>query len=131
MIVLLSIGCAPTPPVASFLPPPTGTADTAAPADTDPQRSYAGGWPVRPDRDALPTGDWSRRPRVGELFPPLVGQDAHGESVHLYDFAGDAPVVLDLSTVWCGICRELSGWLAGATDAGFAPLELREAGVPC
>lgn len=129
MIVWWSIACtsAPVDTPTPDLPTVRATADTGVLPPTAPARSYSGGWPVRPDRDAIPTGSWGTRPRVGEPFPPLVGLDAFGDEVHLYDFAGDAPVVLDLSTVWCGICQEMAAWIDGSTDEGFSPLALRDA----
>ena len=112
-----SVGGTALPPVS-----PAPTADTGVEG-----RTYVGGWPERPDLDELPTGDWERRPRVGERFPPFVGRDAFGDDVHLYDFLGEGPVVLDLSALWCGICREMASWLDRQQDGGFSPEALRDA----
>lgn len=85
--------------------------------DTDVEtRSYLGGWPVRADRDTVPMGSWDQAPRVGRIFPPFTGVDQYGEEVHLADFAGEGPVMIDVSTGWCGICRETATWLAGGED---------------
>ena len=64
----------------------------------------------------LPRGSWDDPPTLGEPIPPLVTVDADGEPVDLYDLAGDVPIVVDMSTEWCGICREIAAWLAGAHD---------------
>lgn len=127
MMWLLALGCStPEPVVLPTSESPLSEPTATVPA-TPPARTYAGGWPVHPDRDALPKGDWDRAPRVGRLFPPFVGRDVHGEDVHLYDFAGTGPVVVDLSTMWCGICQELAGWIAGDPDTSFAPQSLVDA----
>lgn len=84
---------------------------------TDPEdRIYVGGWPYNPDKDDLPEGSWDTRPREGEPVPRLTAVDLYGDTVDLGDFAGHGPVVLDLSTEWCGVCRDISGWLASDGD---------------
>ncbi len=84
---------------------------------TDPDdRIYQGGWPWRADKDQLDQGAWDERPREGEAVPWLTAVDQFGDDVVLGDFAGEGPVVVDLSTEWCGICREMSTWLVGPGD---------------
>jgi hypothetical protein len=77
---------------------------------------YRGGWPYVRDKDGIGRGGWKQDPAVGVRFPRLVAVDQYGDMVDLYDFAG-TPVVIDASTLWCGICEEQAAWLAGAPDA--------------
>ena len=42
------------------------------------------------------------------------------DEVDIYDFAGEKPMIVDFSTVWCPPCNGLSSWLSGKGDtSGF------------
>jgi len=88
------------------------------PTDAD-DRIYQGGWPWRADKASLEQGAWDQRPREGEPVPWLTAVDQYGDTVVLGDFAGQGPVVVDLSTEWCGICRDMSTWLVGPGDPSW------------
>ena len=46
-------------------------------------------------------------PTVGSDVPNLQTIDQNGESVELYDFAGQV-ILLDVFAAWCGPCQELA-----------------------
>jgi hypothetical protein len=69
---------------------------------------YTGGWRYNPDKEEWgePT---SPRAASGAEVPRFQLQDQHGDTFDIYDFAGDgAPILLDVSGIWCGWCHELA-----------------------
>jgi thiol-disulfide isomerase/thioredoxin len=60
-------------------------------------------------------------------LPRFQWYDQNEQLVDIYDFAKQGnPVVLDISTVWCGWCRVMAAWLDGdmseaqsEIDAGY------------
>jgi len=90
---------------------------------------YAGGWPYNPFKDDLEDPGMEAGPSLGERIGRFTLVDQFGEEVDLYDYAGhDADVIIDVSAMWCGPCKSISGWLDGNNPAGFASLEpIREA----
>lgn len=88
---------------------------------------YAGGWPYNPFKaDLNDPGFPDNSISVGAQFPDLVTTDQYGQAVHLYDFANHdgRPILLDLSTVWCGPCNDVSAYLAGISSASNSWVEL-------
>jgi thiol-disulfide isomerase/thioredoxin len=86
--------------------------------ETDPldpeSRIYQGGWPYQRDKDQIDDPGFDGTPEVGAVVPRLVSYDQFGDRVDLYDFAlHDKKVVLDLSALWCGPCKDLASWLEG------------------
>ena len=52
-------------------------------------------------------------PKTGDIIPRFEGIDQFGQSVDLYDFANQGKMTLiQLSTVWCKPCNDLSAWLS-------------------
>jgi len=90
---------------------------------------YAGGWPYNPFKDDLEDPGSDTRLQFGERFARFVAVDQYGEQVDLYDYAGQGKdVMIDISAMWCGPCKEVSGWLAGNNPSGFNTLApVREA----
>jgi thiol-disulfide isomerase/thioredoxin len=89
--------------------------------DTDPQDAnsyfYIGGWPVNPDKDSydIPT---SASTAMGAALMGYELMDQNGEMVNLYDFAGHgAPILIDISAIWCSPCNGLASWLSGGNDS--------------
>jgi hypothetical protein len=84
---------------------------------TDPEsRIYTGYWPYNPDKDALAHVD-DVRDTVGAQIPRLQLVDQFGDTVDLYDFAGqDVPIVVHLSAMGCGVCNGLASYLSGGND---------------
>lgn len=75
---------------------------------------YAGGWPFYRDKDQLLDPGFAGQLAVGGRVPRLVTFDQFGDTVDLYDFAhAGAPVVLDLSALWCQPCQDVAAWLDG------------------
>ena len=85
------------------------------PADPD-SRIYIGYWPYNPDKgdiEGTPIASMSRV-HEGEVFGHFIGPDQWGDEVDLYDFAGQGKyTIVDVSTVWCGYCKEMAAYLAG------------------
>ena len=80
---------------------------------TDPRdRIYRGGWPFRADKDQLP-GSHRHRFEVGRPLPRWVLTDPFGDAVDLWDFYGDAPILLVATAAWCGPSNAVSAWFAG------------------
>ena len=51
-------------------------------------------------------------PPVGWVFPRVKTLDQHNQEVDLYDFANQGkPVLIEMSTGWCGPCQQLANWL--------------------
>jgi thiol-disulfide isomerase/thioredoxin len=72
--------------------------------------NYTGGWPTNPEFIQDP--GWGDDGEVGWPQPRFCGSDQHGDLVDLYDFGGqNKPVVLDISTQWCGPCQNISLWI--------------------
>jgi hypothetical protein len=87
--------------------------------DTGDAFAYRGGWPVQPDKDAFDGPELSEaEPEVGATFARLRLPDQHGETVDLYDFAGqDRPVMIVLSAQWSGGSNGLAAWVSGDGEA--------------
>ena len=91
---------------------PWEVAEGSDPADAD-SVIYVGGWPYNPDKDALGESD-STRARPYEQMPRFQLQDQFGDTVDLYDFAGQGKyMILDLSGDWCGYCHEIAKLIEG------------------
>jgi hypothetical protein len=84
-------------------------ADPADPTST----IYAGGWPcMGPMSAELVDPGWTPVAAVGGKVPHFIAQDQFEEEVDLYDFAGHGKfMIIDLSGIWCGWCKMMSGWL--------------------
>ena len=88
---------------------------------TDPNlyesRIYQGFWPYYAEKDALGDASVPWGAVAGDQAIRLQGVDQFGDLVDLYDFAGhDRPIIIDVSTVWCGSCRSIARWASGAED---------------
>ncbi len=94
-------------------------ADGDADSDSDTDTGYECGWPVvsQADKDALGYPTWDEfNMEEGDQVPDFKYMDQCHEIVEFYDFSG-TPVLLDLSTEWCGICNTIADWLAHGMDA--------------
>jgi thiol-disulfide isomerase/thioredoxin len=89
------------------------------PLDED-SRIYKGYWPYNPDKDKYEDNDWVDVGNYdsGESLAYFKFEDQFGDMLVSYDFADhDAPLVIDISAMWCGPCNALSEWVAGLGDA--------------
>ena len=81
-------------------------------------KPYAGGWPNNPDKDEYnaPGADEAGS-GLGDLLVGAVLMDQFGEMVDIYDFTGaNAPVMVDLSGIWCGYCQDLASYMTGGNS---------------
>lgn len=68
--------------------------------------------------ETLPTSKKYCAPFEGWVFPRVKRLDQHNQKVDLYDFAHQGkPVLIDMSTGWCGPCQQLSSWLLSGDEA--------------
>lgn len=75
---------------------------------------YAGHWPYNPNKAAMVDPGFEDRANVGTTLANFKWLDQYGQAVDIYDFAQQGkPVVLDISTVWCGWCRVMAAWIGG------------------
>jgi len=87
-------------------------AEGSDPTDAE-SKIYTGDWPYNPDKDALGDPGWDTTAAVGAQVPRFTAVDQYGDTVDLYDFAGQgAPVVIDMGTIWCVPCRNLAAYLS-------------------
>ena len=78
---------------------------------------YEIGWPYNSDKTSLNDPDGMGMFTAGVQVPDFVGLDAHGDWVHLYDFANlGAPVVLDFGTEFCKPCRAMAAYLSTGNE---------------
>ena len=105
--------------------------------------SYFGGWPINPDKEGIedlgiagpcpgsigcecttpadcdngnclahPKGNYCL-PKAGTPMPRFEGIDQFGDSVDLYDFAGQRKIIiLELGATWCSPCKDLGAWFS-------------------
>jgi hypothetical protein len=94
----------------------------------DPEsRIYRGGWPYQRLKDQIADPGFDGTPMVGGVIPRLVAFDQFGDELDLYDFAlHGRRVVIDLSALWCGACKDLAAWLGGEPSMLDAKTELSE-----
>jgi len=89
---------------------------------------YTGGWPYDPFKGEISDPGFSGAISVGGIYPDLIGIDQFGQEVHVYDFAQSGePVVIDLSTVWCGPCNAWADYLSGGDDVNLGVPNIRDA----
>ena len=86
-------------------------------AGTDPNdptdRIYQGGWPYNMNKDGLISPGWDAIPGPGAMIPEYTAQDQFGDTVNLYDLAGQGKkIVLDVGTEFCGPCKALAAYLS-------------------
>jgi len=75
-----------------------------SPVDTAAWIAPDNAWPATsPPADLVGEGFYR-----GQVVPDFRLLDQHGEEVSLWQFYG-RPVVLDISTMWCGPCQQLAG----------------------
>lgn len=82
---------------------------------TDPSSLiYTGGWPYNADKDSMVDPGMDDKAGKGNMLADIQLIDQFGEVVDIYDFANSGkPLIIDVSTVWCGWCREMAAWLGG------------------
>ncbi len=88
---------------------------TAGSDPTDPSSMiYMGGWPYNADKGSMTDPGTGTAFANGSPLADFKFVDQFGETVDIYDFANQGkPLILDVSTVWCGWCREMAAWLSG------------------
>jgi hypothetical protein len=88
----------------------------------DPQdRYYQGGWPYNPNKGDITHDGFSTPLASGVTFPRTTVTDQYGDTVDLYDFAGQRkPTLLTVSTMTSSACIDLNAW-AGGLNNGFDP----------
>jgi len=80
---------------------------------------YQGGWPYYPDKSTI-GGDWDEAPAEGSTMPNYIAVDQFGDSVNLHDFAGQGKrIVLDVSTEFCGPCKDIASFLSTADQSSL------------
>lgn len=83
---------------------------------------YQGGWPYNPDKEEMEDPGWGgklKSAEEGDSLPRFAWTDQFGDTVDIYDFAGQGvPVAVDLSGVWCPVCKELAKLIEGK-DSDF------------
>ena len=88
-------------------------AEGSDPTDAE-SKIYTGGWPYNPNKDAIEDPGFSGSAAEGETLPRFAWVDQFGDTVDIYDFAGQGkPVVIDLSGAWCYWCNELAKLMEG------------------
>lgn len=86
------------------------------PADPE-SRIYVGGWPYNPNKDDIVGSDFADVIGEGDVIGRLVGPDQFEDMVDLYDFAYQGrDILVDVSTLWCSYCKELSKFLTGQSS---------------
>ena len=77
-------------------------------------RIYVGYWPYNPNKETMVDPGWDARAREGNALPRFAYVDQFGDTVDIYDFAGQGkPVLLDLSGAWCYYCQEVAKMIEG------------------
>ena len=89
------------------------------PADAD-SCINTGCWPYNPDKDVIEDPGFSGKNKVGKIIPRFVAPDQFGDSIELYDFAGQGKLtIVDMSASWCYYCVEMAKWLEYDTNNYF------------
>lgn len=74
---------------------------------------YQGHWPYNPDKATFPGQPIDQPAQLGLGVANFnLGTDQFGDIVSLHDFIGK-PIVIDISSMWCGPCHDYGYWLAG------------------
>ena len=106
-------------------PPSTDTAalDLGGQGDQGGSTSpYQGGWPFNPNKAEINDPGWDSTPAIGTVLPHFMGVDQYGDTVDLYDFAGQGKlVVLDVGTIFCAPCKGLAAFFATADPCHMDP----------
>lgn len=88
------------------------------------EQTYTGGWPNNPMAEVLAAGPVSSAIAPGQVWPRGSYVDQYGDTVDLYDFAGQGvPIVLEFAAEWCGPCASLADFLSGGSPNGFDDLD--------
>lgn len=78
---------------------------------------YTGGWPYYFEKEELKGGSYTQTLAIGARFARVELTDQYGDRLDLFDFWNETkPVVIDLSSQWAGLCKNLSSWLTGGED---------------
>ena len=98
--------------------------ELVSPADDGaPWEAPTNGWGVTPPPEGLAAEGFEE----GQVVPEFRLPDQNGETVSLWQFYGQV-IALDISTIWCGPCRDLAGGVTETweeyQDQGFAYLTL-------